>query len=268
MHRLRSLGLIELRCASLLILSIFSLLPSSPFADLLGQEPKTPLPTEQPVIDFTKRLYVVGKAGKLTVQVEKQLMADEPEIAKKALARLDEKLAEAFKAVPKPAQPDLRKLRFFLMYGTKAKDGGRNNGLEYFRKNSPKFHKHLDPKWENCIVIYCAENYVQITDFWALKALVHEFAHAHQLEHGPEEIPIIRQAWENATKLGLYRKVKDNEGKEIEKAYASVNHLEYFAELSCMYFVGCNYQPFNRKELKEYDPTGYAMVQKMWGVKD
>ena len=97
---------------------------------------------------------------------------------------------------------------------------------------------------------------------------MHEFAHAHQLEHGPEDIPIIRQAWENATRVGLYRKVKDTDGKETEAAYASVNHLEYFAELSCMYFIGCNYQPFDRKQLKEYDPTGYAMIQKMWGVKD
>lgn len=43
--------------------------------------------------------------------------------------------------------------------------------------------------------------------------------------------------------------------------------LEYFAELSCMYFVGCNYQPFNRKQLKDYDPVGYAMIQQMWKKK-
>jgi hypothetical protein len=87
---------------------------------LLAQEPKTPQPPEQPFIDFTNRSYVVGKAGKLSVQVETQLMADEPEIAKQALVRLDEKLTEAFKVVPKPAQPDLRKLRIFLLYGPKA----------------------------------------------------------------------------------------------------------------------------------------------------
>jgi hypothetical protein len=34
-----------------------------------------------------------------------------------------------------------------------------------------------------------------------------------------------------------------------------------------MYFVGCNYQPFTRAELKTYDPVGYALVEKMWGVK-
>ena len=33
----------------------------------------------------------------------------------------------------------------------------------------------------------------------------------------------------------------------MRKAYAATNHLEYFAELSCMYFVGCNYEPFDRE---------------------
>ena len=68
-------------------------------------------------------------------------------------------------------------------------------------------------------------------------------------------------------KSGLYRNVTNNEGKTIAKAYASVNQLEYFAELSCMYFFKCNYQPFDRKELKADDPQGYAMIRKMWRVK-
>ena len=68
-------------------------------------------------------------------------------------------------------------------------------------------------------------------------------------------------------KLGLYHGVKDDEGKIVDKAYATVNQLEYFAELSCMYFVGCNYQPFDREELQTYDPKGYAMIEQMWDVK-
>jgi hypothetical protein len=43
---------------------------------------------------------------------------------------------------------------------------------------------------------------------------------------------------------------------QLPEAYATVNQLEYFAELSSMYFVGCNYQPSNRRELMLYDPTG------------
>ncbi|MEI6232737.1 MAG: hypothetical protein WCT04_06785 [Planctomycetota bacterium] len=67
--------------------------------------------------------------------------------------------------------------------------------------------------------------------------------------------------------LGLYFGVKDRKGKTIDKAYASVNQLEYFAELTCMYFVECDYHPVNRVELNVYDPDGLAMIEKMWGIK-
>jgi hypothetical protein len=204
--------------------------------------------------------------GKWTVMVEKQLKADAPAIAEQALARLTKKLGEALKALPKPCHAKLQGLPIFLMYGPKAKGGGRDNGLEYFQKNGPEHDNQLDPRWQSGVVIYCAENYVQISEFWALKALVHEFAHVQQLEQWPEEQPDILGAWENAMKHGLYHGVKDDRGKTVDKAYAATNQLEYFAELSCMYFVGCNYQPFNRKELKAYDPVGYAMIEKMWGV--
>ncbi len=196
-------------------------------------------------------------------------MKEDPDLAKTTLERLEKKLNEALAVLPKAAHPTLLKLKLFLLYGPKAKGGGRNNGLEYLRKNAPDFHEEYDPRWRSAVVIYCAENYgKQINDFWALKALVHEFAHAHHLEHWDEnQPPEIRAAWEHADQLKLYRDVKDDEGKTHEKAYAIVNHLEYFAELSCIYFVGCNYRPATRQDLERYDPQGHAMIQKVWGLK-
>ena len=118
------------------------------------------------------------------------------------------------------------------------------------------------------LVAGCAENYARTSDFLGLKGRSSdEFAHAHQLERWPEDQPDIMRAWENATKHRLYQGVNDDRGKTVDKAYAATNQLEYFAELSCMYFVGCNYQPFDRRELRAYDPVGYAMIEKMWALK-
>jgi hypothetical protein len=153
------------------------------------------------------------------------------------------------------------------MYGPKARNGGKDNGLEYFQKNAPEHHRELDPRWGDAIVIYFAQNYVAITDLWALKALFHEIAHAYQLEQWPEKQPDILAAWENARNSKLYLNVRDVEtGKRLPSAYALTNQLEFFAELSCMYFVRCNYEPSNQKQLKAYDPVGYAMIRKMWKV--
>ncbi|MGD0089080.1 MAG: zinc-dependent peptidase, partial [Planctomycetota bacterium] len=171
-------------------------------------------------------------------------------------------------ALPEPAHALLQKLAVFLMYCSKANGGGRDSGAEYFQRSAPLYRKDIDRRWKSCVVIYSARNYMQQSELWSVKVLVHEFAHAYQLEQWPEKQPDIYQAWENAVKHGLYRKVKDDKGAILDTGYAATNQLEYFAELSCMYFVGCNYQPFNREELRAYDPVGHAMIEKMWRVKE
>lgn len=270
--RLQHWSLVLIVAAIPFVISTDSLPLRSPSSSLaIAQDKVTPKAEQRGKIDFRTpaRVYEVRKIGRWTFQVEKQLLKEAPELAKKTLERLEKKLNEALAALPKTTHPTFLKLKFFLLYGPNAKGGGRNNGLEYLRKNAPDFHEEYDLRWRSAVVIYCAENYgKQISDFWALKAVVHEFAHAHHLEHWDEnQPPEIRAAWENAEKSELYRNVKDESGKTIEKAYATANHLEYFAELSCMYFVGCNYPPLNRQDLEKYDPQGAAMVRQVWGLK-
>jgi len=231
------------------------------------QEPATPQPPAQRAINYRQpvREYKDVRMGDMKVAVEKQLQAEAPQIAATALERLKSERTRALAALPAKASKQLGGIPFFLMYGPKAKNGGRNNGLEYFQKNAPRQHPELDRRWGDAIVIYCAQNYVQISDLWAQKALLHEFAHAYQLEQWPEHQPDIQSAWEHARDSGLYRNVRDVEtGKTVDSAYALVNQLEYFAELSCMYFARCNYQPTNREELKAHDPVGHAMIRKLW----
>jgi len=231
-------------------------------------EPGAPAP--KPAVNFREpqRTYQTVPLGQWTVMVEQQLPAEEPDLARQALARLEAKLGVMLAALPGPARPRLQKLPIFLMYGPKAKGGGHDNGAEYFQRNAPEHHKHLDLRWKSCVVIYSAENYVQLSELWSVKLLTHEFAHAHHMEQWPEKQPDILQAWNHAVECGLYRQEKDEKGKIFNPGYATRNQLEYFAELSCMYFVGCNYPPVNREELKTYDPTGYDMIEKMWGTKE
>ena len=49
------------------------------------------------------------------------------------------------------------------------------------------------------------------------------------------------------------------------KAYAATNYKEYFAELTEAYFGKNDFFPFNRVDLKKYDPTGYQLMQDVWG---
>ena len=212
------------------------------------------------------REYVATGTNGWTIELEKQLMTDNPALGRKAAARLARKLDESCTLLPEAARAGVRRHKFFIMYGPKAKHDGRDNGAEYYQTNAPACYADLDPRWGGGIVIYSAENYDWQTKFWALKLVLHELAHSYHLEQWPEDQPDICQAYTNALNRNLYRNVRNDRGQQLERAYALQNPLEYFAELSCMYFCGCDYPPRNRAELRAYDPTGYAMIQKMWKV--
>ncbi len=95
---------------------------------------------------------------------------------------------------------------------------------------------------------------------------MHELAHAWHYEDWSENYRLLRDAWMSSRQNSLYLAQEDVKGKILKPAYASKNEKEYFSELSAIYFVGGNYYPFNRSDLKIYDPTGCSMVERVWGL--
>jgi len=240
------------------------------FAAVVNADEKNTLPAGSGSIpypvDFNHppRDYAVTNAQGWTIWMEKDLVTDHPVLATNALRRLLENLGKAMDKLPAHSRGLLRDRKLFLMLGEHSKLGGKNNGADYFQRQAPQHFTNLDPRMGGAILIYSATNYVWLSDLWALKVLLHELAHAWQLEQWPERQSDIVAAYEQAMREKLYRGVKDQDGQVLETAYAATNQLEYFAELSCMYFVGCNYYPFNRQDLQQYDPRGCALVEKMW----
>lgn len=214
------------------------------------------------------REYEDVTVGDRTFIVEKELLTKEPAIAKKALKRLKENIDLTLRILPTHAHAQVAKQQFWLMYGSKAKGGGRDSGLTYFRPGAPKHDVKRDLRWNSAVVVYSAKNYANLKDLWALKSVLHELSHAYQLEQWPEKEPRILAAYENAMAARLYHDVPNDKGGKFAKAYATQNQLEYFAEVSCMFFARCNYRPYNRAELRDYDPAGYRMVREVWKIGD
>lgn len=222
----------------------------------------------RPNYRLPKRDYADVTVGGRTFVVEKELLDQEPEIARKAVERLNQNIELALNILPPHAHQQIAKQQFWVMYGPKATGGGETSGLSYFRPGAPKHNEKRDERWNSAVVIYCARNYVNLTDLWALKAVLHELAHAYQLEQWPEKEPRILAAYDNAMAETLYLNVENNKGGVFERAYATQNQLEYFAEISCMFFARCNYRPYDRSELRAYDPVGYRTVRELWKIGD
>lgn len=221
-----------------------------------------------PEVNFREpaREYVERSVDGWKLQLERDLVERYPDDATRVVDRLQGKLGQTLELLPEHTRPTLRWLTLFVMAGPDAPGGGRDNGAEYCRSIDPDYHPQLDPRWRSAMVVYSAANYLQQSEQWAVQMLLHEFAHAWQLERWPEKQPEIWAAWQHANDQGLYRNVKDVNGNPLAAAYALQNQLEYFAELSCAYFWRGEYEPFDREALRQYDPVGFAMIETMWGV--
>ena len=200
-----------------------------------------------------------------TVFIEHDLLEGDARLATQATQKLEATLTEIFSVLPQVPAQKLCQLTFYLMWGEASPKGGRKSGMSYIRPGEPKNYSYLDPRWENVIVVYSAKNLMYLDSLWSKKALMHELAHAWHLNNWPENYEPIVSAYRNAKDLGLYRNVKDSKGKIIKEAYAIKNHLEYFAELSAIYFVGGNYFPFDREALRINDGLGVRILDLLWG---
>jgi hypothetical protein len=99
--------------------------------------------------------------------------------------------------------------------------------------------------------------------------MLHEFAHAYHHQALGSDLPDIKHAYDQAMARNLYDRVKVFWGKEThrEKAYATTNPSEYFAELSEAYLLRNDYFPYTREDLEKHDPIGYQLMVKAWGGK-
>lgn len=209
------------------------------------------------------RHYEFEQLGGWRVYSEKGMSAqwDKTPAAKQKLLK---SLAALEPHFPKNALNYFHSLNIYLMWGPKSPLGGEASGMRYVRKTETKFYPTYDPAWENAVIIYSAENLLYLNDLWAQKDLAHELSHAWHIANWPDKESRILAAWENARAKGLYLNVQDINGSTHKRAYALTNTLEYFAELSAMYFMGGIYFPFDRKGLRDYDPQGFSLIETLW----
>jgi Mlc titration factor MtfA (ptsG expression regulator) len=96
--------------------------------------------------------------------------------------------------------------------------------------------------------------------------VLHELAHAyhHKFLPGGFENSELKAAYQDALKTKCYESVLKIANTE-EKAYATTNPMEYFAETSEAFFGTNDFFPFVRSELRRHDPKGYQLLKKLWG---
>ncbi|BBB69853.1 hypothetical protein UNDYM_5600 [Undibacterium sp. YM2] len=206
-------------------------------------------------------------AGDWKILVEQDMAAADPKLTTAASNKLQQALTEILGKLPTASHQHVKSLNFYLMWGEKSPKGGEKSGMRAVKRVDPLRLPLYDPAWKDAVIIYSATNLMSLDELWTKKALTHEISHSWHLRDWPAKHPEITDIWEAAKRASLYKNVETYKGKTLATAYALTNEREYFAELSAMYFVGGDYQPYDKAGLKNYDPLGYRMVEQYWGLR-
>lgn len=195
-----------------------------------------------------------------TVYVAADLQAD-PELDKQSMNLINLMLMQVKVLLPEPAVKELQKTSFWIQ----KKDPTYFVPCYHVSREWLETHG-VNPDKTGAIDIPNARYFLNEYDRQPMM-LLHELAHAYHfktVENG-ERNETILHAYRNAMEKKLYDRVLNFFQRE-EKAYATTNPMEYFAELTECYFGENDFYPFVKTEFRRHDPVGFEMIEKIWGI--
>jgi len=165
-------------------------------------------------------------------------------------------------AMSKTAKDALKSVNIFVEWEREKRGAAvYHPNAEWLAKNGWQAEKH------ETVNIVNISNFINWTSANQPYMVLHELAHAYHNKVLGDENSEVLNAFSQAIESGIYDKVAYFNGIDTntrKKAYATANVQEYFAEVTEAYFGKNDFFPFNRKELKDHDPAGYAVVEKVW----
>ena len=194
-----------------------------------------------------------------TVQVDERLL-EGVGAGKQAMKQLETRLYEVKRLVPAEKVERLQKVTLWL---------DQSCGT----LQSPQYHpdaewlkKHrFDPQLAKCVHIPSADYFLGLR-FQREQPLgvLHELAHAYHDQVLSFEHAEIKAAWHKFVEGGRYTSVLHANGKK-RPHYATVDQMEFFAEMTESYFGANDFFPFNTAELQQEEPEIHALMGTIWG---
>ena len=195
-----------------------------------------------------------------TVKVDPALLADDQkETAKRAFEALANHLQRIKYIVPADRVEKLQGMSIWLDLDHPLKS------MQYHPDRGWLLANGHDPRLVKHVHIPRARDLFR-PQTWAKHPYVvlHELAHAFHDQVLGFNNAEIAAAFESAQEAKIYDEVLLFTGRKV-RHYALSNPKEYFAESTEAYFGVNDFYPFVRAELREHDPTMFALLEKFWG---
>jgi Mlc titration factor MtfA (ptsG expression regulator) len=201
-----------------------------------------------------------------TVHVSTQLIEQDAALLEKAMQLLRAQFDEIVRVVPAKAVAELQKVPLWINpeYPHTRPRAEYHPGAGWLRENK------RDPVMAKAVEftnVRIFEEETRRMPNFALHELAHAF-HDRVLGFNNAEIAAV---FEKAKAAGKYDKVErhDSQGrKRLDRAYAMTNAKEYFAECSEAFFSRNDFFPFTKEELKQHDPDVFALLERLWNMRE
>jgi hypothetical protein len=194
------------------------------------------------------------------VLIAPDLLADHAAKASAGIGLLSVKLNEVNRLLPAKATDTLRRgVGFWLEWARDEHGAQYHPSAEWLRQNG------VNPDKEHCVEISNVQHFLDWCQSDQPMMIVHELAHAYHQQVLGFENAAVRAAYQSALTSRKYDAVPYIHGG-LKRAYALTNEREYFAEITEAYFGKNDFFPYVRKDLAQFDPQGFALVESAWQV--
>lgn len=236
-------------CFALTLSLAWSVLPAG------KAKPKSPKPPDKPTTYYERR-----PLRGWTLRIHKDLLDEKHRpLLDEVLREMGSHLYRIERVVPAKAVEELKKVVFWLEYDNpKGRHGHYHPSVGWLKAHG------YNPDKAKGVEFGSARGFLKAVRHqpWVV---LHELAHAYHDQVLGFDHPKIKAAYEAAKKIGKYEKVLIWNGR-IGRHYAMSNHKEYFAENTEAFFGTNDIYPFVKAELKQHDPSMYALLAELWGV--
>jgi len=214
---------------------------------------------DAPPYDPTER-YEVRMIEGWRVRVHRGFMEGAPDLCDRTLKLLSAQLYQIVRIVPAEAVGKLRQVTIWV------EQREPHHPCMAYHPDAGWLREHgMNPDKARCVEVANARNFLSWTREQPWMVL-HELAHAYHHQFlGGYENPELAAAYRRMMDARLYDSVLRISGK-TERAYATTNPMEYFAETTEAYFGTNDFYPFVRAEVQAHDPPMYELLGKLWGV--
>jgi hypothetical protein len=196
-----------------------------------------------------------------TVHADRKLVdGDAKALGARTLSMLGNHLERIAILMPEKQLAEMRKLEIFIEHSHPELGSMQYHpGVDWLNERG------YDPRLVKKVHIPQAAELISRQQMLKHPAVIlHELAHAYHDQVLGFDEPEIIKAYDDAMKKGIYEKSLLHTGETV-KHYATTDHKEYFAEATEVYLYHNDFYPFVNAELKQHDPTAYAVMEKVWG---